>query len=104
MNCPLPAGTGSSEFRAVYEDIVFPALERFAPDLLLLSAGFDAHRDDPLAQMALDAGDFTWITQKLCALADKVSQGRVISILEGGYNLDALKQCVEAHILNLGVL
>jgi len=98
MNIPLPAGTGSTRFRAAYEDNVFPALHAFKPDLVMISAGFDAHRDDPLAQMELIQEDFSWITKALCDISNLYSQGRVVSVLEGGYNLDALKTSVAAHL------
>jgi acetoin utilization deacetylase AcuC-like enzyme len=101
LNVPLPAGTDSQTFRAVYEKTIFPALHDFKPDLLMISAGFDAHRNDPLAQMNLDEDDFKWITRELCAIADTHTGGRVVSVLEGGYNLQALKRSVECHILSL---
>jgi acetoin utilization deacetylase AcuC-like enzyme len=97
LNIPLPAGTGSPEFRAAYMKQVFPALHDFRPDLLMISAGFDAHRDDPLAQMNLTEDDFAWVTKELCII-----QTRVVSVLEGGYNLSALKAGVKAHIISLG--
>lgn len=93
INIPLPAGTDGATFRAVYEDRVFQALRDFAPDLLMISAGFDAHRDDPLAQMNLVEDDFEWVTRKLCALCP-----RVVSVLEGGYNIPALTKSVRAHV------
>ncbi len=98
MTFTLPPNSGSERFRTLYETKVFPALTSFAPDLLLISAGFDAHKDDPLAQINLETEDFGWITEKLCALADRSAQGRVISVLEGGYNLDALKASVAIHL------
>lgn len=98
MNIPLPAGTGSARFRDAYEKTVFPALNAYAPDLVMISAGFDAHRDDPLAQMELSDDDFFWITKVLCDISNLYSQGRVVSVLEGGYDLDALKNSVAAHL------
>ncbi len=98
MNFTLAPNSGSENFRSLYEKKVFPALSRFAPDLLMISAGFDAHKDDPLAQINLDAEDFHWVTEKLCAIANVSAQGRVISVLEGGYNLDALRESVAAHL------
>ncbi|MDB5492399.1 MAG: histone deacetylase domain protein [Micavibrio sp.] len=98
LNLPLPAGTGSQKFRETYETKVFPALEDFKPDLLMISAGFDAHRDDPLAQMELVEDDFEWVTTELVKIADRHCGGRIVSVLEGGYNLDALKHSVESHI------
>ena len=101
LNIPLPAGAGSVEFRKAYMEQVFPALEAYSPDLLMLSAGFDAHRDDPLAQMNLTEDDFGWVTRELCRIADRHCQGRVVSVLEGGYHLAALKNSVAAHIAAL---
>lgn len=101
LNFTFPAGAGSEAFRALYEAKVFPALNNFAPELLLISAGFDAHRDDPLAQMMLEDDDFGWVTRQLCAIADTHAKGRVLSMLEGGYHLPALIRSVEHHVLAL---
>lgn len=97
-NAPLPSGTGSEGFRRAWREELLPALDRFAPELLLISAGFDAHRDDPLAGLLLDEEDYGWITGELTALARRHAEGRVISLLEGGYDLDALARCVAAHV------
>lgn len=101
VNAPLPAGAGSAEFRAACSDIVLPALEAFRPQLLLISAGFDAHRLDPLANLALEAADYAWITHRLVDLARRHSRGRVVSTLEGGYHLAALAECSVAHVAAL---
>ena len=101
INIPLPAGEGSDEFRHAYEDNVFPALDKFAPELILISAGFDAHRDDPLANLNLVEDDYRWVTEKLCSLANKHCDGKIIAALEGGYNLEALKNSVAAHVAAL---
>jgi acetoin utilization deacetylase AcuC-like enzyme len=98
LNIPLPAGSGSEYFRKEYEDKVFPALNKFRPELLLISAGFDAHRDDPLANINLVEDDYVWVTEKLGGIADAHCGGRIVSMLEGGYNVDALKSCVGMHI------
>src|SRR6056297_3954655 len=98
MNLPIPPGTGSDEFRRLYEERVFPQIEDFAPDLILVSAGFDAHRDDPLADLRLKTGEFAWITERLCDLADSLCGGRLVSCLEGGYDLDALSESAAAHV------
>jgi acetoin utilization deacetylase AcuC-like enzyme len=82
----------------VWERELLPALDAFAPDLLIISAGFDAHMADPLAQLRLTEADFTWITEALCALAARHAAGRVVSLLEGGYDLDALGASVAAHV------
>ena len=101
MNFTLPPHSGSEFFRKTYTDKVFPVLNAFAPDLLMISAGFDAHRDDPLAQINLLEDDFEWVTRELTAIADKHANGRVVSVLEGGYDLNALKSCVAIHLKTL---
>ncbi|MDD7969556.1 histone deacetylase family protein [Roseinatronobacter alkalisoli] len=98
MNVPLPPGTDGAAFRRVYEDMVLPQLDRFAPELVLISAGFDAHRDDPLAQLDLVEQDFAWVTGALCDIAARHCDGRVVSVLEGGYDLAALGASVAAHV------
>jgi len=97
-NAPLPAGAGSAEFRAAMRDIVVPALDRFAPELLLISAGFDAHHADPLANLELETADFAWATATLRAVADRHCRGRLVSTLEGGYDLEALAASAAAHV------
>jgi acetoin utilization deacetylase AcuC-like enzyme len=101
FNAPLSPLDGSARFREAFTTRILPALDNFAPDVLLISAGFDAHRDDPLAQMELTEDDFTWVTEKLMDVADKHTGGRVVSTLEGGYNLDALARSAAAHVLVL---
>ena len=98
LNVPLAVGAGSAAFRAAYEAQVFPRVEAFKPELLLISAGFDAHADDPLANMELVDEDFAWVTSRLCDLADAHCSGRVVSALEGGYDLDALGRAARAHV------
>ena len=98
LNVPLPDGAGSNAFRRAWEDKVFPRIEDFKPELLLISAGFDAHADDPLAGMMLTDEDFGWVTGRLCDLADQFCEGRVVSCLEGGYDLDALGRSARAHV------
>jgi len=98
VNEPLPAGGGSGEFRAAYRERVLPALDAFAPQLLLISAGFDAHRLDPLANLNVDTEDYAWVTHELVTLARRHAHGRVVSSLEGGYSLTALRQSVQAHV------
>jgi acetoin utilization deacetylase AcuC-like enzyme len=80
---------------------LLPALDAFAPQLLLVSAGFDAHRNDPLAQLQLEADDFAWLAAQLAAIADRHSGGRLVSMLEGGYDLEALRACSVAHVRGL---
>jgi acetoin utilization deacetylase AcuC-like enzyme len=101
INAPLPPGAGSHEFRAAWDEVLLPAAENFRPQLLLVSAGFDAHRLDPLAQLQVGTQDYAWITQRLCDLAARHAHGRVISVLEGGYDLTALRECTAAHVAEL---
>ena len=98
VNAPLRPGSGSDEFRRAYEEIVFPALEHFAPELVLISAGFDAHRLDPLANLNLVTDDYAWITGRLVDIAERHAQGRIVSSLEGGYSLTALRESTAAHV------
>ncbi|MFV0335407.1 MAG: histone deacetylase family protein [Tropicimonas sp.] len=98
VNAPLPPGAEGAAFRAAWETRILPALEAFRPELVLISAGFDAHRADPLAQLRLGEEDFAWVTERICDVADRHSGGRVVSTLEGGYDLEALAACVAAHV------
>jgi acetoin utilization deacetylase AcuC-like enzyme len=101
VNMPLSPGSGSAQFREAWEYIGLPALADFRPDLLIISAGFDAHRADPLAQLCLDTADFGWITDRLLAVADLACGGRVVSALEGGYDLNALAASAALHVRRL---
>ncbi|ALM52534.1 histone deacetylase family protein [Halomonas huangheensis] len=98
INTPLAAGSGSSEFRHAIEHDWLPALEEFRPQLVLISAGFDAHREDPMAELCLEDQDYYWVTLKSIEIARRHAEGRLVSVLEGGYHLNALGRCVEAHI------
>ena len=98
VNAPLPPLSGSAEFRQAMAEKILPAIDRFRPDLILISAGFDAHWLDPLGSLNLDEADSVWITEELCRLADRHAQGRVVSTLEGGYDLDALAASAAAHV------
>jgi len=98
VNAPLPPGAGSDEFRAAFEEIVLPALERFSPEFVFVSAGFDAHAADPLASLRLHEDDFGWATERLCDIAARHCAGRVVSALEGGYDLRALASSAAAHV------
>ncbi|MEM7191385.1 MAG: histone deacetylase family protein, partial [Pseudomonadota bacterium] len=100
-NAPLSAGDDGEEFRAAYTARVLPALDAFAPDLILVSAGFDAHLRDPLAQLRLQEADFAWVTEQLLAAAEKHANGRLVSVLEGGYDLDALSSSAAVHVKTL---
>jgi len=98
INVPLPAGTNGAAFRAAVSEHWLPALERFQPEMVFFSAGFDAHRDDDMAQLRLVEADYTWVTQQVKNIADKYAQGRIVSVLEGGYELHALGRSVQAHL------
>jgi acetoin utilization deacetylase AcuC-like enzyme len=98
VNAPLSSGDGSAAFRAAFDDVILPALDRFRPELVMISAGFDAHRRDPLASIELDEGDFAWVTEALMRVADRHAGGRVVSTLEGGYDLAALAASAAAHV------
>jgi acetoin utilization deacetylase AcuC-like enzyme len=101
VNVPLRPGSGGAEFRAAWAEKILPELEAFAPELLIISAGFDGHEADPLAELRLQVEDFTWVTKALLAVADKHCPGRVVSVLEGGYDLDALALSAAAHVRSL---
>lgn len=98
LNVPLPPGADGKAFRAAFTSKILPTLDVFAPDFVLISAGFDAHRDDPLAGLNLDESDFEWATREICNLASKHCDGRVVSALEGGYDLKALAASSVAHL------
>jgi len=101
FNAPLRAGDGGAEFREAMETVILPRLREFKPDILLISAGFDAHTRDPLANLNLVEADFTWVTQKLMEIADQSAQGRIVSMLEGGYDLQGLSRSAAAHVTAL---
>ena len=97
-NVPLNPGEGSIEFRRAYSDKILPALRLFAPELIIISAGFDAHFADPLAQLEVKTEDYSWVTRRLLEVAGESADGRVVSVLEGGYNLEALRLSSQAHV------
>jgi acetoin utilization deacetylase AcuC-like enzyme len=101
VNAPLAPNDGAAKFRAAFENLILPQLTKFAPELIVISAGFDAHRRDPLANINLDAEDFGWVTRKLLDVAHASAGGRVVSVLEGGYDLQGLKESVAAHVTAL---
>ncbi len=98
LNLPIPAYTKGDVIRELIKTHWLPRLEAFKPEMIFISAGFDAHREDDLGQLGLVEADYTWITQQICAVAKKHAQGRIVSSLEGGYNLSALGRSVEAHL------
>jgi acetoin utilization deacetylase AcuC-like enzyme len=101
VNAPLSAGDGGDAFREAFETVILPRLREFTPDILVISAGFDAHTRDPLANLNLVEADFSWVTKKLMEIADSSAQGRIVSLLEGGYDLQGLSRSVAAHVTAL---
>ena len=101
VNAPLAPEDGTLEFRNAFEALILPRLRAYSPELLIISAGFDAHHRDPLASLNLRADDFYWVTRQLMDVADKTAGGRVVSVLEGGYDLQGLKESVSAHVTAL---
>ena len=101
VNIPLPPRSTGALMRQKYEGQVFPVLRKFEPDLILISAGFDAHKADPLAELNWSTADFSWLTDRLCTIALECCEGRLVSTLEGGYDLEALADSVKAHVMRL---
>ncbi len=101
VNIPLPPRSTGALMRQKYEEQVFPVLRKFEPDLILISAGFDAHKADPLAELNWSTADFYWLTEWLCKIALECCEGRLVSTLEGGYDLEALADSVKAHVMRL---
>ncbi|MFO1114809.1 MAG: histone deacetylase family protein [Beijerinckiaceae bacterium] len=101
VNAPLAAGANGENFREAMDYMILPRIEEFSPDLVIISAGFDAHRLDPLANLRLVEADFAWATRKLMEIADRKANGRVVSLLEGGYDLEGLARSTAAHVMTL---
>jgi acetoin utilization deacetylase AcuC-like enzyme len=101
LNIPMAPGSGDEEYRAVFEQQLAPAVERFRPEIILVSAGFDAHGDDPLADIRLTAAGYGNMTRTLTGLADRFCGGRLVSLLEGGYETSSLTSCIEIHLREL---
>jgi acetoin utilization deacetylase AcuC-like enzyme len=101
VNAPLRPGSDGTAFRAAWSETILPALDAFAPELLIVSAGFDAHKADPLAELRLETADFAWVTDRLVETADRHCGGRLVSVLEGGYDLVALAASAAAHVRSL---
>ncbi|MBL4768807.1 MAG: histone deacetylase family protein [Rhodobacteraceae bacterium] len=101
LNIPLPSESDGKTMRREYQAQAFPRLHAFKPELIIISAGFDAHRDDPLAQLNWSTEDFAWLTAEICALADELCDGKIVSTLEGGYDLNALSAATRAHVEEL---
>ena len=101
LNCPMPAGAGDREYETVFMEKILPGIDAFRPEAIIISAGFDAHREDPLADICLSTEFFGWMSERMMEMADKHAGGRLLSVLEGGYNLDWLPQCVGRHLMTL---
>ena len=97
LNVPLEPGTGDAAYRRAFEAQVQPVIERFGPEVVLISCGFDAHKDDPLGILELTDATFAWLTDQILALADRCAQGKTVSVLEGGYDLSVLGRCATTH-------
>lgn len=98
VNCPMSAGSSDSKYEDAFQERILPAIDKFKPDAVLISAGFDAHAADPLGQIQLSTECFGWMSDRLMEVADKYAEGRLIALLEGGYDLNALSQCVATHL------
>ena len=101
VNIPLPPRSTGALMRQKYEALVFPVLQNFEPELILISAGFDAHEADPIAELNWSTEDFSWLTERLCKIAEECCEGRLVSTLEGGYDLEALADSVKVHVKKL---
>jgi len=101
LNCPMSAGSTDAQYEQVWREKILPKIDEFSPQAILLSAGFDAHQADPLASINLSTDFFGWMSQRMLEMADKHAGGRLISLLEGGYDLDALADCVDLHVAHL---
>ena len=101
LNCPMPAGSDDKDYEAAFMEKILPAIDQFKPEFIIISAGFDAHRDDPLGEINLSTGFYGWMTDRIMEMADKHAGGRIVSVLEGGYNLTMLPLCVEEHLKGL---
>ena len=98
LNCPMSAGSGDREYEQIFTEKILPKIDQFHPDIIIISAGFDAHKDDPLGNINLSTGFYAWMTETLMEKADKYANGKIISVLEGGYNLKRLPECIARHL------
>ena len=101
LNCPMSAGSGNDDYERAFVEKILPAIDGYVPDAILISAGFDAHKADPLGAINLSTEFYSWMTERMLEAADKHAAGRLISVLEGGYDLDALASSVSAHLRTL---
>ena len=104
VNCPMPAGSDDKDYEAAFREKILPAIDDFKPEFIIISAGFDAHRDDPLGNVNLSTGFYGWMTARVMEMADKHAGGRIVSVLEGGYNLAMLPLCIEEHLKALSAV
>ena len=98
LNCPMRAGSDDNDYEAAFMEKILPAIDQFKPEFIIISAGFDAHADDPLGEINLTTGFYGWMTNRVMEMADKHAGGRIVSVLEGGYNLTMLPLCIEEHL------
>ena len=98
VNCPMRAGSGDADYEVAFMEKILPAIDNFKPEFIIISAGFDAHRDDPLGDVNLSTGFYGWMTDRVMEVADRHASGRIVSVLEGGYNLAMLPLCIEEHL------
>lgn len=98
LNCPMPANSNDRDYEIAFKEKIIPKIDEFKPEFIIISAGFDAHRDDPLANIELSTGFYGWMTRLLVEKAEHYSEGRILSLLEGGYNLERLPQCISEHL------
>ena len=98
LNCPVPAGSNDKDYEALFMEKILPCIDEFGPEIIIISAGFDAHKADPLGQVRLSTACYGWMTRRVMEMADKHADGRIISALEGGYNLNVLPRCVAEHL------
>ena len=103
LTVPLNEGANGEEVRAAFGDKIIPKLQGFAPNLIMISAGFDAHKDDNLANLNFEENDFGFMTEQIVNVANEYCDGKIVSVLEGGYNLESLQNCVVAHVKELCV-
>ena len=101
LNCPMPAGSTDADYEKVFWEKILPKMREFKPEFIIISAGFDAHKDDPLGGICLSTGFYGWMTDRVIEIADQYCGGRIISVLEGGYNLSMLPLCIESHLKRL---
>ena len=98
LNCPMSAGASDKDYELVFMEKILPKIDEFKPEAIIISAGFDAHNDDPLANICLSTEFFAWMSERMMEMANKHANGKLISVLEGGYNLNILPHCIGRHL------